>query len=554
MVKQWWPYRHFENFAQLRCLNAAFIAPASCVNRVATQSPTACLPAFRMGHSDQAPTLRRKSSTPHYQTFDTPPPRSRGKPPSASSTSSNAEPNGHDREYHHSPLPKKQIAILAVISLSEQTALNSISPYLPDMAASFPEVNPGQVGVYVGTIASAFALAQLATNFFWGWLSDRIGRKPVILIGTLLTAACFVAFGFCRTLWQAVVVQALMGLVNGNQGIVSTCLGEITDRSNQSKAFTYLPVLYGLGGITGPIIGGLLVSRSNPFDSSKPNPYPYLPPNLVSAAVLMVDLVLTMMFLEESLEQATHLPPLSHRMKNIFTWFWQFSSSYRPTYMRQGSKYRHGGASAYANGDVDGDEPDISDGDSDYNENEMPSLVPDQIEELSSKDVFNRDTIILLITYLIFQLSNVVFNTLYPVFAQADPPTGRNLTPNEIGMSLAFAGAVTILFQVGFFGRLRDRLGNRWAYRAGLAGFVVAFLLMPWVGYKDSSNGDGGISSGKVWLFVEIGVVLLLKTISTVGGLASALLLVSSQLIVLACSDGVTRLLTLRPITLSWEG
>jgi MFS family permease len=474
--------------------------------------------------------LRRKSSTPHYQTFDTPPPRSRGKPPSTSSTSSHGEPNGNGHEHHQSPLPKKQMAILAIISLSEQTALNSISPYLPDMTSTFPEVNPGQVGIYVGTIASAFALAQLATNFFWGWLSDRIGRKPVILIGTILTAACFVAFGFCRTLWQAVVVQACMGLVNGNQGIVSTCLGEITDRSNQSKAFTYLPVLYGLGGITGPVIGGLLVPRSNP---SKPSPYPYLPPNLASAAILMVDLILTMIFLEESLEQAASLPPLSDRVKNLFSWVWQFTSSYRPTYMRQGSKY----PPAHANGEIDDDETDVSEDDSDYHENEMPSLVPEHMEELSSKDVFTRDTILLLVTYLIFQLSNVVFNTLYPIFAQADPPTGRNLNPNEIGLSLAFAGAVTILFQLGIFGKLRDKLGNRWAYRAGLAGFVVAFLLMPWVGYKESRNGDGGMASGKVWLWLEIGVVLLLKTTSAVGGLASALLLVGLMVTSCGCAD-----------------
>src|ERR1700735_443659 len=103
-----------------------------------------------MKHSDQDPMLQRKSSTPHYQTFNTPPPRSRGKPPSNSSISSQGEQNGHDNEHHHSPLPKKQMAILAIISLSEQTALNSISPYLPDMASTFPEVNPGQVGVYVG--------------------------------------------------------------------------------------------------------------------------------------------------------------------------------------------------------------------------------------------------------------------------------------------------------------------------------------------------------------------------------------------------------------------
>ena len=418
--------------------------------------------------------------------------------------------------------------MLAIIALCEQTALNSISPYLPAMAATFPEVNPHQVGVYVGTIASAFALAQFTTNFFWGWLSDRIGRKPVILIGTILTAASFVAFGFCRTLGQAVAVQALMGLVNGNQGVVSTCLGEITDRSNQSRAFTYLPVIYGIGGITGPLIGGLLVSPGKSFDESKSNPYPYLAPNLVSAAILMVDLFLTMLFLEESLEQARELPPLGRRVHTLFTWAWQFtSSSTRPTYMRQnrkGSQLQNGTRNEVH------DQGDGSDG-SEGNEglfSSMPSLIPHhEVDDLSKKDVLNRDTILLLITYLIFQLSNVSYNSLYPIFASASPPTGRNLAPDEIGISLAFAGAATILFQVGIFEKLRDKMGNRSTYRASLAGFVLAFILMPWVGYKDIRNGDGGMSSGKVWLWLEIGFVLLLKTIAAVGGLTSVLLLVS---------------------------
>ena len=475
-----------------------------------------------MKPSDSGPLMRRKSSTPHYQTFDTPPPKSRGQPLSESSnssrdnlTTSSHNANGYHQHEEH-PLPKKQMAILAIIALSEQTALNSISPYLPAMASSFPEVDPGQVGVYVGTIASAFALAQLTTNFFWGWLSDKIGRKPVILTGTLLTAACFVAFGFCRTLWQAVLVQALMGLVNGNQGVVSTCLGEITDKSNQSKAFTYLPVLYGLGGITGPLIGGLLVSKTSRFDDSRTTPYPYLLPNLVSAAVLVVDLVLTMIFLEESLEQAHYLPPLGKRVTHLFSWIWQFTSSSRPTYLR---KSRH--TVQQADGDMREDSED------DVSDDEMPNLIPEHAgEELSKKDILNRDTLLLMITYLIFQLSNVSFNSLYPIFAQAQPPTGRSLNPEEIGLSLAFAGAVTIIFQIGIFGKLRDKMGNRWAYRTGLGGFVIAFLAMPWVGYKDKSPGSNGVSIGKVGLWLEIGVVLLLKTVAAVGGLTSALLLV----------------------------
>ncbi len=169
-----------------------------------------------------------------------------------------------------------------------------MSPYLPQMASSFPEVDPGQVGLYVGTIASSFALAQFATISLWGWVSDRIERKPVVLLGTLLTAACFVAFGFCRTLWQAILVQVLMGLVNGNQAVVSTCLGEITDRSNQSKASIYLPVIYGLGGITGPLLGGTLASTQS--QPSQDEPFPYIRPNILSAAILVVDLILTMIF------------------------------------------------------------------------------------------------------------------------------------------------------------------------------------------------------------------------------------------------------------------
>lgn len=105
-----------------------------------------------------------------------------------------------------------------------------------------------------------------------------------------------------------------MGLLNGNQAVIPTCLGELTDRSNQSRAFTYLPVIYGIGSITGPIVGGLLVSSRKSSDGMQPNPYPYLPPNLLSAALLTVDLILTMIFLEESLEEAHDLPPIGERL------------------------------------------------------------------------------------------------------------------------------------------------------------------------------------------------------------------------------------------------
>ncbi|KAK8251615.1 MFS transporter-like protein [Phyllosticta capitalensis] len=468
----------------------------------------------------------RKSSTLHYQTFPTiKPPASRGAPPSPCSPSGFRSDESTESGAHRvSPLPIRQLAMLAVISLAEQTALNSISPYLPEMATTFPEVTEEKVGLYVGLIASSFALAQFATNFFWGWLSDRIGRKPVILMGTLFTAACFVAFGFCKTLWQAIIVQIFMGLVNGNQVIVSTCLGEITDKSNQSRAFTYLPVVYGLGAITGPIVGGVMVFKNNPFRKGHKNPYPYLAPNLFSAAILIIDLILTMFFLEESLEQAKGLPPLGKRIQSLFAWIWQFASESRsPSYIRRMiGKHRH----------PDGVDPieDVDSEDMSDSESSIPAVLPNVSsgEQLTRREVLNRDTILLLLTFLIFQFANIAYNSLFPIFAQAPPPTGRSLSPTEIGVSLSFAGVFTIIFQVGIYGKLREKIGNKVTYRVSMAAFVVAFLLMPWVGYK---NGDGniGLGRGKAVMWVELGFVLIIKTIAAVGGLTSALLLITNS-------------------------
>lgn len=466
--------------------------------------------------------IKRRSSTQHYQTFDTPPPKSRGRPNSGQSESSAEGSYGCHHDTHedsdaNSPLPKKQMAVLAMIALAEQTALNSISPYLPDMASTFPEVVPSQVGLYVGSIASAFALAQFVTNYFWGWLSDRVGRKPVILLGTLLTALCFVAFGFCTTLWQAIAVQALMGIVNGNQGLVSTCLGEITDRSNQSQAFTYLPVLYGIGGISGPVLGGMLVFERNPFTGKK-STYPYLAPNLLSALVLLVDFVLTAMFLEESLEDPDSLPQFGQRVRSLFTWLWQFTGfSRRPTYVRAPQSVPH----PHIRRDTAASQEHDSDLDS---ASVVSSHAEHPPEELTWDEIFTRDTILLLLTYLIFAFCNVSFNSLFPIFAQAQPPVGRRLTPSEIGLSQGFAGVVTIIFQICIFNRLRDKMGNRWSYRAGLFGFVVSFLLMPFIGYK-SEPGEG-LTRKSIVMAVELCFVLLVKTVASVGGLTSALLLV----------------------------
>ena len=469
----------------------------------------------------------RKSSILHYQTFPTNPPTSRGRPPQLQrepvSHSSEQDVSPTSKQDTETPLPKRQLLVLAVIALAEQTAFNSISPYLPKMASTFPEVDVGQVGLYVGLIASSFSAAQFVTNFFWGWLSDRVGRKPVILSGALLSAACFLMFGFCKTLWQAIVVQTLLGFVNGNQGVFSTCLGEITDQSNQAKAFKYLPAIYGAGAITGPAVGGLLVDKT---DLSK---YPFLGPNLFAACALLIEFALTMFFLDETLEGAKSLPSFKKRIGSLIYRVKQTFSS-AGSHISCGSQNRkkqnvNGESRDHVN------ERNAGDGNADGPAPSTPRLLQTaENEQLTSKDVFNRDTVLLLITFLIFQLANVAYNSLYPIFGQAQPPTGRDLSPEEIGLSLAFAGVTSIVFQVGIFEKSKDKYGSRNLYASSHIGLMLAFALMPWVTYKGSRDGADS-ARNTLWLWVELGVILILKTVAAIGGLTSALLLVSRSYI-----------------------
>lgn len=471
------------------------------------------LPTLRMRLPDNR-LLRRLSATPHYHTFPTQPPKTPGHRPPDSGSSSSASLNG---EGHHgsTPLPVTQLALLALLSLAEQTALNSISPYLPDMVTSFPNMDPERVGIYVGLLASAFALAQLATNLLWGYLSDNIGRKPVMLMGTSLLCICFALFGFCTQYWHVLLVHVAMGLLNGNAAVVPTCLGELTDRSNQSKAFTWLPIVYSLGSITGPALGGLLVGRL------AGETYPFLAPNLLGAVLLALSVVVLAFWFDETLEER----------REPFDWSAKFKwlcCSARRTKAKLKRSWNHGR-----------DDDAVENAEERVEENEEHGLLSPTEDEgevdpkgpsdmATWRHMFNRTTVMLLITYLVFQVSNISFSSLYPLFASGSPPTGRGLHADVIGVSLSVAGLFTILFQLFVFRTIKARLGNLGTYRGSLLGLAISMALMPWVGYRDSAP-PFGVGDSKIWLYVEMGAVLVIKNICAVGGLSSVMLLVRSR-------------------------
>ncbi|GKU08426.1 mfs transporter [Fusarium langsethiae] len=454
--------------------------------------------------------LRRQSH--RYQTFPTTPPKT---PLEQPYTGSNASDSDDEDDGEETPLPVRQLLLLAFLSLAEQTALNSISPYLPEMVLNMPGIPDEKAGLYVGILASSFALAQLSTNFLWGYASDVIGRKPVLIMGTTALMGCFCVFGFCKEYWQIVVIHVLMGLLNGNAACVPTVLGEVTDRSNQSRAFTYLPVIYSLGSITGPALGGILVGTMG-------KKYPYLAPNILSAGLLAVSVIVVSIWFEETLDKTQVAFEKPAWVEKVLSWFPSRPPPPRcPSWSARWPRSQSQNQPLLPSGRALESESDEDEEDTDGGDNNLDPA-------LSAWKDLSRTTILVLFTYLVFQLSNISFNSLYPIFAATPAPAGRDLLPSRIGVSLSIAGLASCIFQAFLFQQLKSKLGNLGTYQISLLGLGISMLFMPWVGYADDKPLFG-VGSGKMWLYVELGLVLILKNLCAVGGLSSVMLLITNS-------------------------
>ena len=92
----------------------------------------------------------------------------------------------------------------------------SIFPYIYYMVSSFKITHDDrQIAIYAGMVTSAFTFAEFSTGVLWGRLSDKIGRKPVLIFGLAGTGLSMLIFGFARSFPVALLARALGGLLNG---------------------------------------------------------------------------------------------------------------------------------------------------------------------------------------------------------------------------------------------------------------------------------------------------------------------------------------------------
>jgi len=98
----------------------------------------------------------------------------------------------------------------------------SIFPYIYYMVRDFGITkDESKISFYAGMVTSAFTLAEFSTSVLWGRLSDKIGRKPVLLMGLAGTGLSVLTFGFAQSLPVALLARALGGFLNGYRLLLS---------------------------------------------------------------------------------------------------------------------------------------------------------------------------------------------------------------------------------------------------------------------------------------------------------------------------------------------
>jgi MFS family permease len=119
------------------------------------------------------------------------------------------------------------------------------------------------VGYFSGSMNAAFVAGQALASIVWVALSERCGRRSVLLSCLLLTSGCLVAFGAAPTLLIAFIARFAQGLASGTSVVGKAYVADLTNETNEDSAFAIVGAVYGAGSVVGPLVGGFLATPPN---------------------------------------------------------------------------------------------------------------------------------------------------------------------------------------------------------------------------------------------------------------------------------------------------
>ncbi|MBV8372924.1 MAG: MFS transporter [Candidatus Eremiobacteraeota bacterium] len=181
---------------------------------------------------------------------------------------------------------RKLLPIL-LVTFIDIIGFSMLIPMLPYFVTHFG-ASPFVVGVLFGT----FSLCQLLTAPLWGHVSDRFGRKRVLIVSQIGATIGWAMLAFAPSIALVFVARIIEGVSGGNISITQAYVADLVEAKDRSRAFGLIGAMFGAGMIFGPLAGGLLFAR-----------FGFSAPFLAAAALQLATLLLTIVMLPESRTQ-----------------------------------------------------------------------------------------------------------------------------------------------------------------------------------------------------------------------------------------------------------
>ncbi|KAI0598474.1 major facilitator superfamily domain-containing protein [Biscogniauxia sp. FL1348] len=356
------------------------------------------------------------------------------------------------------------------------------------MIASFG-VEKKEVAKWAGMTSAVFSLAQSVTAVPWGRASDRLGRKPVIMMGLFCTMTCFLIWGVSTSLPMAIVIRAIMGASNGNVGIIRTMVAEmVPEKELQPRAFSIMPLVWSVGSIFGPAFGGLFAKPAEQFPSVFGNiqffkTYPFALPNIMGSVIFLISMTTGILFLQETLQSKRHSRDwglvLGQRITDVF---------------REKPQQREQHFRRLSFQDTEASAPLLQ-----VDQAVKPAQPVTQELEIKKSTappmhmVFSRQSVVNLVAYTFLALHSVAYDQVLPVFLnypeQEHTPSntslpfffsgGFGLTSGRIGSIFTIYGIVCGLIQFLIFPPLCTHFGVLNCFKACVVTFPLVYIVTP---------------------------------------------------------------------------
>ncbi len=178
---------------------------------------------------------------------------------------------------------RRPLFIIFLIIFVNLLGFGVIIPLLP-----FYADHVGATPFQIGLLFASYSICQLLATPILGNLSDRYGRRPILLLSLLGTVVSFVLLAIANSLWLLFASRIIDGLSGGNISTARAYISDVTEKEERAQAFGLIGAAFGLGFIFGPALGGLLGKLS------------YSAPAWAAAGLAFVALVLTWVGLPES--------------------------------------------------------------------------------------------------------------------------------------------------------------------------------------------------------------------------------------------------------------